>query len=86
MSRTLVAVALLLLPLAAPGAQNAETGSITGEVKLKPNAGGAALPSTAYPTRAVGPRSTHPIPETTNVIVFLKDAAVRGTLATPTTP
>ena len=67
---------------AAPGAQHSETGSITGEVKLKPNAGGAAIPSTAYPTRAVGPRATHPIPETTNVVVYLKDVAFRGTLPT----
>lgn len=81
MSRTLVTVALLLLPFAASSAQNPETGSITGEVKLKPSAGGAALPSTAYPTRAVGPRSTHPIPETTNVVVFLKDAPFRGVVS-----
>ncbi len=80
MSRALLTLALLLLPFAAPGAQIVETGSILGEVKLKPNAGGSALPSTAYPTRAVGPRTTHPIPETTNVVVYLKDAAFRGTL------
>jgi hypothetical protein len=80
MSRALATLVLLLATLAAPGAQAPETGAITGEVKLKPNAGGAALPSTAYPTRAVGPRATHPIPETTNVVVYLKDVVFRGAL------
>jgi hypothetical protein len=70
-SRAALVVAFLAT-LAALGAQNSETGSITGEVKLKPNAGGMAIPSTAYPTRAIGPRTNHPIPETTNVVVYLK--------------
>ncbi len=82
MSRAVLTVALLLVTLAALSAQNSETGAIAGEVKLKPNAGGTAIPSTAYPTRAVGPRTNHPIPETTNVVVYLKDIAFRGTLAT----
>jgi len=82
MSRGFATIVLLLATLSAPLAQAPETGSITGEVKLKPNAGGAALPSTAYPTRAVGPRSNHPIPETTNVVVYLKDVAFRGALPT----
>jgi plastocyanin len=81
MSRTVLMVALLLMTFVALGAQNPETGSITGEVRLKPNAGGAAIPSTAYPTRAVGPRTNHPIRETTNVVVYLKDVAFRGPLA-----
>jgi len=80
MSRVVPTIALLLVSLAALGAQNSETGSIVGEVKLKPNAGGAAIPSTAYPTRAVGPKANHPIPETTNVVVYLKDAPFRGSV------
>jgi len=43
MSRAVLTVALLLVTLAALGAQNSETGAITGEVKLKPNAGGTAI-------------------------------------------
>jgi len=80
MSRFPIVGVLLLAAWTTPSAQNADTGVIAGEVRLKPNVGGAALPSTAYPTRAVGPRSNQPIPETTNVVVFLKDVAFRSTL------
>jgi plastocyanin len=79
MARRFATAALLLFSLSAMHAQIVETGTIVGAVKLKPT-GGAALPSTAYPTRAVGPRATHPIPEITNVVVYLKDAAFRGPL------
>ncbi|MFI5179297.1 MAG: carboxypeptidase regulatory-like domain-containing protein [Vicinamibacterales bacterium] len=66
--------------VALPGSQAPETGGLAGHVKLKPRVGGAALPSTAYPTRAVGPRETHAIPEIKNVVVYLKNAAFHGTL------
>jgi plastocyanin len=80
MSRIILAVAVTTSLIAAPGAQVPDAGTITGIVKLKPRVGGAALPSTAYPTRAVGPRDTHPIPEIRNVVVYLKDVSFRGPL------
>ncbi len=80
MTRIILAAAVTLSLIAAPGAQQPESGTITGHVKLKPRVGGAALPSTAYPTRAVGPRDTHPIPEIKNVVVYLKDVTYRGAL------
>ncbi len=80
MSRIILAAAVTLTLIAAPGAQGPDTGTITGHVKLKPRVGGAALPSTAYPTRAVGPRDTYPIPEIKNVVVYLKDVTYRGAL------
>jgi plastocyanin len=80
MSRTILTVPVALLLVSALGAQAPETGTITGRITLKPRLSSAALPSTAYPTRAVGPRSTHPIPEIKNVVVYLKDPAFRGTL------
>ena len=63
-----------------PGAQSPDAGAIVGHVKLKPRIGGAALPSTAYPTRAVGPRDTYPLPEIRNVVVYVKGVAYRGPL------
>jgi plastocyanin len=80
MSRIILAAAVTLCLIAAPGAQGPDWGSITGQVTLKPRIGGAALPSTAYPTRAVGPRDTYPIPEIKNVVVYLKDVTYRGAL------
>jgi plastocyanin len=80
MSRSIAASLVALLLVSALGAQTPDSGGITGRVKLKPRVGGAALPSTAYPTRAVGPASTHPIPEIKNVVVYVKDVAFRGTL------
>jgi plastocyanin len=81
MSRFILAAAVATsLAIAAPGAQSPDVGAIAGSVKLKPRVGGAALPSTAYPTRAVGPRDTQPLPEIRNVVVYLKDVAYRGAL------
>jgi plastocyanin len=80
MSRIFLAAAVTACLIAAPGAQVPEPGGITGQVKLKPRVGGAALPSTAYPTRAVGPRDTHPLPEIRNVVVYVKDVTYRGAL------
>jgi plastocyanin len=82
MQRFLAAAAIALGCVTLPRAQPADTGTIVGRVRLKQRIGGAALPSTAYPTRAVGPRSSHPIPEIKNVVVYLKDPAYRGALVT----
>jgi hypothetical protein len=82
MRRTL-ATAVLLLTLtvpAAPRGQAADTGSIVGKVMLTTKIRGAALPSTAYPTRAIGPTDARPSPEMKNVVVYLKDVAPRGPL------
>jgi plastocyanin len=49
------------------------TGTIIGHVRLTTRLKGAALPSTAYPTRAVGSAATHALPEIYNVVVYLKD-------------
>jgi plastocyanin len=80
MQRFIVAAVLALGCVTLPRVQAAESGTIVGRVTLKRRIGGAALPSTAYPTRAVGPRATHPIPEIRNVVVYLKDPAYRGAL------
>lgn len=80
MPRSLVAAALAVGFVTLPRAQTSDTGTIVGHVTLKRRIGGAALPSTAYPTRAIGPRATHPIPEIRNVVVYLKDPAFRGAL------
>jgi plastocyanin len=75
-----VATLLLALVVAAPRGQTLDTGSITGRVTLVTRIKGAALPSTAYPTRAVG-RGTHPAgPEIQNVVVYLKNPAVKSEL------
>jgi plastocyanin len=70
--------------LAFPGGQPPEsggTGTVVGRVTLTTRIKGAALPSTAYPTRAVGAPDTHAIPEIKNVVVYLKNFAFRGALA-----
>src|SRR3954471_1983807 len=82
MSRTIVTLTVALLLISALGAQTPNTGTITGTVLLKSRVTSVALPSTAYPGRAVGPRSTQPIPEIRNVVVYVKDAAFRGELPT----
>ena len=80
MSRIILSAVLAATLATMTGAQAPDAGAIVGHVKLKPRVGGAALPSTAYPTRAVGPRDTHPLPEIRNVVVYLKDVAYRGPL------
>jgi len=72
--------ACLTLLVALPRAQAPDTGSITGMVTVTTRIKGQALPSTAYPTRAVG-RGAHPAgPEIRNVVVYLKDPASRSEL------
>src|SRR4051794_28653105 len=83
MGRPVLSLAPLLAVclLATVGGQAPETGSITGHVKLTPKIKGRALPSTAYPTRAVGAHDPTSTPEIRNVVVYLKDVAFRGVLA-----
>jgi plastocyanin len=80
MYRATLAVAVTLSLIAAPGAQVQDAGTIAGRVTLKSRIGGAALPSTAYPTRAVGLREPSPLPEIKNVVVYVKNVAYRGAL------
>jgi plastocyanin len=68
-------------PFRAAQPADAATGAVTGRVRLTTRIKGAALPSTAYPTRAVGTADSQAIPEIKNVVVYLKDAAFRGTLS-----
>ena len=80
MYRSVLPIASLLAALivATPGGQAPETGSVAGRVTLTTRIKGKALPSTAYPTRAVGALATHAIPEIRNVVVYVKDVAFRG--------
>jgi plastocyanin len=81
MRRTVLSIASLLAAfVAAPVGQVAETGSISGHVKLTPKIPGRALPSTAYPTRAVAASDPTSVPEIKNVVVYLKEVAFRGAL------
>jgi len=78
--RVLFIASLLAVFAAAPGGQVPDTGSIAGHVRLTPKIKGRALPSTAYPTRAVGAHDPSALPEIKNVVVYLKDVAFRGAL------
>jgi plastocyanin len=75
---------LLAVFVAALGGQVPDTGSIAGHVKLTPRIKGRALPSTAYPTRAVGAHDPSALPEIKNVVVYLKGVAFRGALPAAT--
>ena len=82
---TLPVVSLLAAGFAVTSpAQAPDTGSIVGHVTLTARITGRALPSTAYPTRAVGAHDPTAIPEIQNVVVYLKDVTFRGT--PPQTP
>jgi plastocyanin len=79
MRRYVLSIASLLAFLAAaPRGQAPDTGAIAGHVKLTPRIKGRALPSTAYPARAVGAHDPTSVPEIRNVVVYLKNAAFRG--------
>jgi plastocyanin len=85
MRRCVLSVASLLAVFAAAlGGQVPDTGSIAGHVRLTPKIKGRALPSTAYPTRAVGSHDPSALPEIKNVVVYLKDVAFRGGLPAST--
>jgi plastocyanin len=83
MHRSVLPFAALLTSLivAAAGGQSAETGSVAGRVTLTTRIKGSTLPSTAYPTRAVGTSAAHAIPEIRNVVVYLKDVVFRGSMS-----
>ena len=66
--------------VASPGGQAPDTGGIAGHVTLTTRIKGRALPSTAYPTRAVGAHDPSAPPEIRNVVVYLTDIAFRGAL------
>jgi plastocyanin len=85
MRRHTFALAALIAALivVGPRGQTPEAGSISGRVRLTTRIKGAALPSTAYPTRAVGTHDNQAIAPITNVVVYVKDVAYRGPL-TPT--
>src|SRR5436190_19420688 len=82
MRRSVPVLALLLTVFffATPGGQT--EGAIAGRVTLTTKIKGRALPSTAYPTRAVGAHDPSAPPEIKNVVVYLKDIAFRGPLPT----
>ena len=83
MGRSAFTLALLMLALtaAAPRGQAPDTGGIAGRVRLTTRLKGAALPSTAYPSRAVGTHDPQTSPDQIkNVVVYLKDAVYRGPL------
>jgi plastocyanin len=75
-------ITLLAGAAVAPHGQTADTGSVAGHVRLTTRVKGAALPSTAYPTRAIGTHDNQAAgDQIKNVVVYLKDAAYRGPLA-----
>lgn len=82
MRRSVPPLASLLAALivATAGGQTPDTGSIVGHVTLTTRVRGRALPSTAYPTRAVGAHDPTALPEIRNVVVYLKDVAFHGAL------
>src|SRR5580765_352843 len=85
MRRCALSIASLLAAfVAAPAGQAPDTGSIAGHVTLTSRIKGRALPSTAYPTRAVGAHDPSALPEIKNVVVYLKDVAFRGALPAST--
>ena len=73
---------LLTLIFVSAGAQSSERGSVTGRVTLTKRIRGAALPSTAYPARAVGRHDARTVPEISNVVVYLRDPGYHGPLST----
>jgi plastocyanin len=85
MRRCVLSIASLIAVFAAaPSGQVPDAGSIAGHVRLTPKIKGRALPSTAYPTRAVGAHDPSTLPEIKNVVVYLKDVAFRGALPAST--
>ncbi|MGH9142561.1 MAG: hypothetical protein ACRD2I_15630 [Vicinamibacterales bacterium] len=82
MRRSVLPLASLVAALcvATPGGQVSEVGSISGHVALTSKISGRRLPSTAYPTRAIGVYDPTSTPEIRNVVIYLKDVAYRGSL------
>ena len=85
MIRTVVRPLLTLwlaLVVASLSAQSPDRGSVTGKVTLTKRIRGAALPSSAYPARALGRHDAPAIPEISNVVVYVKEPGYRGPLST----
>ena len=81
MRRLLPFVASLLAALVVvANGQTPDGGTIVGRLTLTTRVKGRALPSTAYPTRAVGAHDPTASPEIRNVVVYLKDVVLRGAL------
>src|SRR5262245_3839886 len=86
MHRTIRRLFTLLLALiaAAPAvptaAPQASTGGVKGRITLTKRMRGNALPTSAYPGRAIGRHDAPPIPELSNVVVYVKDSGYRGPL------
>ena len=64
-------------------AQSPDGGVVSGTVTLT-RANRAPLPSAAYPGRTVGDHQAPAAPDLKNVVVYMKDAAFRGSLTTKT--
>jgi hypothetical protein len=75
---TLVAVLATLAP--STSGQALQSGTITGRVKLSARVRGVGLPTNAYVPRGVSLPLTSSVPETRNVVVYLKGVTFRGTL------
>jgi hypothetical protein len=75
----IVALLLAIAVSTAPRAQTAESGTISGHVKLTTRVR-APLPSSAYPTRTVAASSVPTLPEIRNVVMYLRDVPFRGPL------
>jgi plastocyanin len=76
-----VSIAFALVSAATSG-QPSTSGTITGHVKLTSHVRGTPLPSNAYEPRSVNRKAASTIPELRNVVVYLKDVTVRGSLPT----
>src|SRR5262245_28563161 len=76
-------LALIAAALAVPTAaqnQSASAGGVKGQVTLTRRMRGTALPTTAYPGRAIGRYDASAVPEISNVVVYVKDPGYRGAL------
>lgn len=71
---------LLSLIVASLSAQSPDRGAVSGRVTLTKRVRGTALPSTAYPARTIGRHDAAPIPEISNVVVYVKDPGYHGPL------
>ena len=78
--RLLAGTVTALLAVAGSSSPLPERGTITGTVTLTTSVRGVPLASNVYQPRAVGRHDPGRTPEIFNVVVFLKDAAFKGTL------
>src|SRR3954467_3615225 len=80
--RGALAVAALAVLVALPAGQTAETGSVTGHIKLT-RVRGTPLPSNVYQPRGVNRHAPPPLTEISNVVLYLKGPAYSGTPHAP---